>query len=164
MTAVGERSEFSFTEHDESDGSVRVCLVGELDAVEAPGLQDALRRLEGEGSDVLLDVSGLSFMDLFGLHLIEEAADAARQGGFGFALAGPVPVAVRQVFVEAGAEHHLPGGQARLAAVPPVAPPRRRRRGGMGRGRWPAHRRRWRADVLRSRPDVGRPGPDAFRS
>jgi anti-anti-sigma factor len=120
---VGERSEFSFTEHDESDGSVRVCLVGELDAVEAPGLQDVLRRLEGEGSDVLLDVSGLSFMDLFGLHLIEEAADAAREGGFGFALAGPVPDAVRHVFVEAGAGHHLPGGQARLAAVPPLPPP-----------------------------------------
>jgi anti-anti-sigma factor len=119
VTAVGERAEFSFTEHDEADGSVRVCLVGELDAAEAPGLQDALRRLEGEGTDVLLDVSGLTFMDLFGLHLIEEAADAARQGGFGFALAGPVPDAVRQVFVEAGARHHLPGGQARLAAVPP---------------------------------------------
>jgi anti-anti-sigma factor len=118
VTAVGERLEFSFTEHDESDGSVRVCLVGELDAGEAPRLQDALRRLEGEGSDVLLDVSGLTFMDLFGLHLIEEAADAARQGGFGFALAGPVPGAVRHVFVEAGAQHHLPGGQARLAAVP----------------------------------------------
>ena len=115
---MGERAEFSFTEHDESDGSVRVCLVGELDAVEAPSLQDALRRLEGEGSDVLLDVSGLSFMDLFGLHVIEEAADAARQGGFGFAIAGPVPDPVRQVFVESGAQRHLPGGQARLAAVP----------------------------------------------
>jgi anti-anti-sigma factor len=118
---VGERFEFSFTEHDESDGSVRVCLVGELDAVEAPALQDALRRLEGAGTDVLLDVSGMSFMDLFGLHLIEEAADAARQGGFGFALAGPVPDGVRQVFIDAGAEHHLPGGQARLA-VPPGRP------------------------------------------
>ena len=157
---MGERSEFSFTEHDESDGSVRVCLVGELDAVEAPGLQDALRRLEGEGSDVLLDVSGLSFMDLFGLHLIEEAADAARQGGFGFALAGPVPDAVRQVFVEAGAEHHLPGGQARLASVPP-APPLGDADGGR-RGRSPSHGRRSRADARRSRPDGGRPGPDAF--
>jgi anti-anti-sigma factor len=115
---VGERAEFSFTEHEESDGSVRVCLVGELDAVEAPSLQEALRRLEGEGSDVLLDVSGLTFMEVFGLHLIEEAADAARQGGFGFAIAGPVPEAVRQVFVDAGAQHHLPGGQARLAEPP----------------------------------------------
>jgi anti-anti-sigma factor len=119
---VGERVEFSFAEHDESDGSVRVCLVGELDAVEAPALQDALRRLESEGSDVLLDLSGLSFMDLLGLHVIEEAADAARQGGFGFAVAGPVPDPVRQVFVEAGAQRHLPGGQARLAAVPSPPP------------------------------------------
>lgn len=115
---MGERVEFSFTEHEEPDGSVRVCLVGELDAVEAPGLQDALRRLEGDGTDVLLDVSELSFMDLLGLHVVEEAADAARQDGFGFAIAGLVPDAVRQVFVEAGAQHHLPGGQARLAAVP----------------------------------------------
>jgi anti-anti-sigma factor len=122
VSAVGERAEFSFTEHDESDGSVRVCLVGELDAVEAPSLQEALRRLEGEGSDVLLDVSGLTFIDVLGLHLIEEAADAARQGGFGFAIAGPVPDRVRQVFVDAGAGHHLPGGQARLAK-PPSGPP-----------------------------------------
>jgi anti-anti-sigma factor len=108
---VGERAEFSFTEHDESDGSVRVRLVGELDAAGAPGLQEALRRLEGRGSDVLLDLSGLSFMDVIGLHAIEEAADAAREGGFGFAIAGPVPMAVRHVFVEAGAGHHLPRGQ-----------------------------------------------------
>ena len=116
VSAVGERAEFSFAEQDEPDGSVRVCLVGELDAAEAPGVQEALRRLEGEGIDVLLDVSGLSFMDLFGLHVIGEAADAARQGGFGFAIAGPVPDTVRQVFVGAGAEHHLPGGQAHLVA------------------------------------------------
>ena len=110
---MGERAEFSFTEHDESDGSVRVCLVGELDAVEAPSLQDALRRLEGEGSDVLLDVSGLSFMDLFGLHVIEEAADAARQGGFGFA------------HCRAGARSGAPGvrGGGRASVTSPGARP-----------------------------------------
>lgn len=145
---MGERVEFSFTEHDESDGSVRVCLVGELDAVEAPGLQDALRRLEGQGSDVLLDVSDLSFMDLFGLHLIEEAADAARQGGFGFALAGPVPDAVRQVFVEAGAQHHLPGGQARLAAVAAVPT-----RGELNEAAWAMAQRRTDADLEQTRSD-----------
>jgi anti-anti-sigma factor len=115
-TGPRQRGEFSFTEHDESDGSVRVRVIGELDAAEAPNLQEVLRRLEGEGSDVLLDLSGLSFIDVFGLHLIEEAADAARQGGFGFAIAGSVAMAVRQVFVEAGAAQHLPGAQARLVA------------------------------------------------
>jgi anti-anti-sigma factor len=113
---VGERANFSFTEHDESDGSVRVRLVGELDVAGAPEVQGVLRRLEGEGSDVLLDLTGLAFMDSLGLHVIEEAADAARRRGFGFAIARPVPDEVRTVFVAAGAGHHLPGGQAHLAA------------------------------------------------
>ena len=116
-----DRMGFSFTEHDESDGSVRVRAVGELDASEAPDFQETLRRLESEGRDVLLDLSGLEFMDLLGLHVIQEAADAARHGGFGFAISGPVPMAVRRMFVEVGAEHHLPGHQAQLAR-PPSAP------------------------------------------
>ena len=74
---------------------------------------------------MLLDLSGVSFMDVIGLHVIEEAADAARHGGFGFAIAGPVPMAVRHVFVEAGAEHHLPRGQAVSFCGAPA--PRRRR-------------------------------------
>ena len=84
-----------------------------------------LRRLEREGSDVLLDLTGLSFIDALGLHVIEEAADATRQGGFGFAIAQPVPDAVRAVFMAAGAGHQLRGGQARLAA--PVLVPEARR-------------------------------------
>ena len=113
------RDEFSFTEHDEPDGSVRVRVAGELDAADAPTLQDVLRRLEASGRDVLLDLSRLTFMDLSGLHAIEEAADAARRHGFGFAISGAVPKDVRRVFIEAGAVHHLPGRQARLAAEPP---------------------------------------------
>jgi hypothetical protein len=81
-------------------------------ARQAPGQDREPPGQEGEGSDVLLDPSGVSFIDVIGLHVIEEAADAARHGGFGFAIAGPVPMAVRHVFVEAGAEHHLPRGQA----------------------------------------------------
>ena len=116
VSAVGERANFSLTEHDESDACVRVRLVGDLDLVGAPQVQTVLRRLEGGGSDVLLDLTGLSFIDALGLHVIEEAADAARRGGFGFAIARPVPDVVRAVFVAAGAGHHLPGGQAHLAA------------------------------------------------
>ena len=74
---------------------------------------------------MLLDLSGVSLMDVIGLHVIEEAAHAARHGGFGFAIAGPVPTAVRHVFVEAGAEHHLPRGQAVSFCGAPA--PRRRR-------------------------------------
>ena len=117
--------EFSCSEHEEPDGSVRVRVAGELDAAEAPTLQDVLRRLEEAGRDVLLDLSGLTFMDLFGLHVIEEAADAARRDGFGFAIEGPVPKEVRRVFIEAGAVHHLPGRQAHLAAEPPGLAPGR---------------------------------------
>ena len=69
---------------------------------------------------MLLDLSGVSFMDVIGLHVIEEAADAARHGGFGFAIAGPVPTAVRHVFVEAGAEHDLPRAGPSRSAAPSV--------------------------------------------
>ena len=106
---------FSFTEHDESDGSVRVRVVGEFDVGGAPALQEVLRRLEGEGRDVLLDLSGVWFMDLYGLHVVAEASEAARQGGVGFAIDGDVPREVRRVFIDAGAVHHLPGRQAHLA-------------------------------------------------
>jgi len=47
VSAVDERATFSLTEHDESDGCVRVRLVGELDLVGSPQVQTVLRRLEG---------------------------------------------------------------------------------------------------------------------
>jgi hypothetical protein len=78
---VGERAIFSFTEHPEAAGCVRVRLVGEFDVAGAPGVQAVLRRLESEGSDVLLDLTGLSFIDALGMHVIEEAADAAGTRG-----------------------------------------------------------------------------------
>ena len=123
--------EFSCTEHEEPDGSVRVRAAGKLDAAEAPRLREVLRRSQEAGRDVLLDLSDLSFIDRSGLHVIEEAADAARRDGFGFAIEGPVPKEVRRVFIEAGAVHHLPGRQAHLAAEPP----------GLAPGATPANRR-----------------------
>ncbi len=127
MSAVGERASFSFTEYAESGGGARVRLAGEFDVAGAPAVQTLLRRLESEGSDVLLDLTELSFIDALGMHVIAEAAEAARQGGFGFAIAGPVSDAVRAAFMAAGAGHHLPGGQARLAA--PVSEPEPRGKG-----------------------------------
>ena len=148
---MDERGEFSFTEHDESDGSVRVRVIGELDAAEAPNLQEVLRRLEGEGSDVLLDLSGLSFIDVFGLHLIEEAADAARQGGFGFAIAGSVAM-TRASGVRGGGRSAASAGRSG-----PV--------GGASLGTVGA-RRRWRGGLERdgSRPVRSGYGPDVGRS
>ena len=55
--------EFSCSEHEERDGSVRVRVTGELGAAEAPAVQDVLRRLEGAGRDVMLDLAGLTFND-----------------------------------------------------------------------------------------------------
>jgi hypothetical protein len=36
---------FALTEHDDSDGSVRIRVVGQFDAATAPAVQDAFRRL-----------------------------------------------------------------------------------------------------------------------
>jgi hypothetical protein len=42
---VGDPAIFSFTEHHEAAGCVRVRLVGEFDVAGAPGVQTVLRRL-----------------------------------------------------------------------------------------------------------------------
>ena len=84
---------------------------------------------------MLLDLWGVSFMDVIGLHVIEEAADAARHGGFGFAIAGPVPTAVRHVFGGGGrraSSAERPGRLVlrRTSAATPPAPSRLRMKDG----------------------------------
>ena len=49
-------------------------LSGELDLVTAPLLRDALRRLHGDGRRIVLDLSGVEFVDSTGLVLLMEEA------------------------------------------------------------------------------------------
>jgi anti-anti-sigma factor len=63
------------------DRVVRVKVAGELDLASAPGLEELLRRELSAGGQVVLDLSGLEFMDCSGLQAILVAAREARRAG-----------------------------------------------------------------------------------
>src|SRR4051812_11528166 len=66
----------------EHAGAVHVTLGGELDISTAPRLEDDLRRVEADGPALLvIDLSGLDFMDSTGLRLLIAADSRAREAG-----------------------------------------------------------------------------------
>jgi anti-sigma B factor antagonist len=66
----------------EQGNAVHVSLSGELDISSAPRLQDDLARVEaGEPATIVLDLSGLDFMDSTGLRLLIGADSRAREAG-----------------------------------------------------------------------------------
>ena len=70
MPAAFDSSSFSIlTEH--LDGVSRVVVRGELDIATVPRLRDALTDVQASGArEVALDLSGVSFIDSTGLHLL----------------------------------------------------------------------------------------------
>lgn len=62
------------------DALVRVVLRGELDLSTVEKVEEELRRVEGDGVEVLvLDLSGLSFLDSTGLRLMVTAHQRAQK-------------------------------------------------------------------------------------
>jgi anti-sigma B factor antagonist len=85
-----------------------VRLVGELDLATVPHVEARLAELQGAGvKRVVLDLSGLRFLDSTGLCCILEHDAAARRDGFSMALV-PGPPAVQRVFELTGTEQRLP--------------------------------------------------------
>lgn len=67
---------------EEHAGAVHVRLAGELDISTATRLEDSLQRAEAEGPALLvIDLSGLDFMDSTGLRLLISADGRAREAG-----------------------------------------------------------------------------------
>jgi anti-sigma B factor antagonist len=67
---------------EEQGGTVLVRLAGELDISTATRLEEDLKRLEADGPALLvIDLSGLDFMDSTGLRLLIGADSRARQAG-----------------------------------------------------------------------------------
>lgn len=62
------------------EGAVhRLCLRGELDLAAADAVQDALMRVEeSDASSIVLDLSGLTFIDSTGIRLLVTAAARSR--------------------------------------------------------------------------------------
>jgi anti-sigma B factor antagonist len=66
--------ELEITEDELPGGTRRLSLRGELDMIGAPEVESRLRALAGEGLDVRLDLSGLTFMDSTGVRVLFGAA------------------------------------------------------------------------------------------
>ena len=74
-------SPFDVTIQEQGDTTL-VVLRGELDISTASRLEDDLRRIEADGPALLvLDLSGLDFMDSTGLRLLISADSRAREAG-----------------------------------------------------------------------------------
>ncbi len=56
-----------------------VSLDGELDCQSAPALVDALQRAAGNGRRVVVDLTGLHFIDSSGLHVLMSGAEDGRR-------------------------------------------------------------------------------------
>ena len=74
--------EFWVLTEDEGDGTI-LSLYGELDAASAPILEKKLKRLQWAGvSAVVIDLSGLDFVDSSGLHVLIRAYNRSPEGQF----------------------------------------------------------------------------------
>ena len=83
---------------EEREGLVRVSLRGELDLSTVEKVEEELRRIEERGDKLLvLDLSGLTFLDSTGLRLMVTADQRARKSGRRLALVKG-PETVHRVF------------------------------------------------------------------
>jgi anti-sigma B factor antagonist len=90
--------------------AARVRIFGELDIAAVPVLEAEVARLRDGGlRRLVLDLSGLGFLDSTGLRCVLELDAEARQDGFSIALV-PGPRAVQRVF-------ELTGTTARLRFI-----------------------------------------------
>jgi anti-anti-sigma factor len=92
----------------DSDGCIRVLVIGELDLATAEVLEDRLQALGEPGVRVVLDVSELSFIDARGLAaVISSVAEAARRGS--------------ELYVDRNLSACFAGGSARHGVARPTA-------------------------------------------
>jgi anti-sigma B factor antagonist len=87
-------SQFGMT-IEPADGHTVLSITGELDLAVAPKLEACLNDLElGPGDTLVIDLSGLEFLDSSGLRILVMAHHRAEQEGFRFVLVrGTDPVA-----------------------------------------------------------------------
>ena len=90
-----------------SGGVVRLAVAGEIDAVTAPLLAARLAEVSVEGvAEVVLDFSGLEFIDSSGLSVLVVAHRRLRNAGAALVIEAP-PSTARRVFAIAGLDRLL---------------------------------------------------------
>lgn len=88
------------------DGVKVLVVEGELDISTSPDFEQALRELETEGNTVVIDLSGLSFLDSTGLRAILRSDSRLRSAGKSLQLV-PGSGPVRRVFRLTGLDSRL---------------------------------------------------------
>ena len=104
---------------------VHICLFGEVDFDPVGQIRELLVTSTAVAKRVVLDLSGLTFLDSSGVHMVLETDAVARAAGWELRLIG-APVDVQRVFDLTGARARLPFLTARqlsaLLATPCDAP------------------------------------------
>jgi anti-sigma B factor antagonist len=80
---------------------------GEIDIATAPGLREALVFAAGYSDRLVVDLTGVGFLDSSGLKVLTEAQKCGSHGGEALSLVGPVP-AVHKVFTITGLDQLFP--------------------------------------------------------
>ncbi len=75
------RRGFAVEHHDIADGPTRLACIGELDLATLPVFEDALCRAEADARAIVLDLSGLDFIDSRGLAMILALDRRLRESG-----------------------------------------------------------------------------------
>ncbi|HEY1518122.1 MAG TPA: STAS domain-containing protein [Solirubrobacteraceae bacterium] len=72
---------FEIYESIDSDGAVRVALIGELDIAVADAVEDRLRQLRDDGRRARIDLSQLDFIDSSGVQTVVLGLRHAKKAG-----------------------------------------------------------------------------------
>ncbi|MGZ4199630.1 MAG: STAS domain-containing protein, partial [Thermoleophilia bacterium] len=92
--------------HPAEAGCVRLVMVGELDLVTAGRARDAIRRAQDDAAEVICDLGDLTFIDVWGLHVLLDAGAHARHTGARLILAH-TPASMSRALEGLGLEHEL---------------------------------------------------------
>ena len=107
LESAGHSEPFSCEVRPER-GAARVLALGSLDLIAAPVLEAQLRELRDAGfRRLIVDLSGLRFMDSTGLRLLLTWDADSRRDGFAIEIV-PGPPAVQRVFELTGTSGRLP--------------------------------------------------------
>jgi anti-sigma B factor antagonist len=89
-------------------GRHTISAAGELDMASAPALKATMERIcEGRAAAITLDLSGLTFIDSTGLHVIVSTSQRCRELGIDFELV-PGPQQIQRLFEVTGLLDVLP--------------------------------------------------------
>jgi anti-sigma B factor antagonist len=102
---------------DATDGIVALDLEGEFDIDGAPGLLDHVERVLAAGKDLIVNLSGATFIDSSIVHTLFQAAEDAKRAGRVFVLQFGTHAAVERVLSITGADKHLDTAPTRQEAV-----------------------------------------------